>query len=140
MMSCGPLWGSHNLGNGLYLLEGDKIEDQIIVYSTNASKIFGASSGRYVLPLYKNHYDSSGRYKEYVEKAESNRHWIVAKSILVKSKKANYWIINKDFNVDKLNFENRNVDSAIQSKIAGPFTLDEFKIETDELHVNLFLK
>lgn len=35
--SSGTIWGAHNLGNKLTLLEGDKKEDRLIVYCTGYS-------------------------------------------------------------------------------------------------------
>lgn len=135
--SCGrQMWGDNDLGDNFSLLEGDRIEDRIIVYCSGRSG--GACmAGTYIVPVYSRHMDSAGHYVEYVETAKSNDDFIVAKTLLVKDKTANYWIINKDFRID--NCDKINCDSLIQSHVIGPLDKGEFQKKSSELQLNLKL-
>ena len=46
------LWGSRDLGDGLYLIDGDHLEDRVIVYGTNieGNACFG---GEVIIPSIK---------------------------------------------------------------------------------------
>jgi hypothetical protein len=128
------MWGDNDLGDNFSLLEGDRIEDRIIVYCSGRSG--GACmAGTYIVPVYSRHMDSAGHYAEYVETAKSNDDFIVAKTLLVKDKTANYWIINKDFKIDSC--EKINCDSLIQTHVVGPLDKDEFQKKISELKLNL---
>ena len=72
---------------------------------------------------------------EFVDSAKSNDDFIIAKTLLVKDKTANYWIINKDFRID--NCDKINCDSLIQSHVIGPLDKEEFQKKTSELKLNL---
>ena len=133
--NCGrQAWDDNDLGDNFSLLEGDRIEDRIIVYCTGRSG--GACmAGTYIVPVYSRHYDSTGHYAEYVETAKSNDDFIIAKTLQVQDKRANYWIIDKDFSID--NCDKINCDSIIQSHVFGPFDKNEFQQKASELKLNL---
>ncbi|MGB3131997.1 MAG: hypothetical protein WBB26_10010 [Saprospiraceae bacterium] len=128
------MWGDNDLGNNFSLLEGDTVEDRVIVYCSGRSA--GAcTGGTFIVPVYSRHMDSTGQYAEYVETAKSNADYIVAKTLLVKDKTTNYWIINKDFSI--VNCDKINCDSLIQSHVIGPIDKDKFQKKTSELKINL---
>lgn len=130
LYSCGPLWGAHDLGNKLTLLEGDKIEDRIIVYCT------GYSAGACIAgtPVIPSRRDS---VKRYVKNAESNKHWVIVRSIRMQDGEDDYWIISKDFNIENLDCDKIKCDSIIQSYVKGPFKNDEFNKEKSRLEIDL---
>jgi hypothetical protein len=134
------LWGDHPLGNNLSLLEGDSVEDRIIVYSDR--RFLGVCQGGAVavIPLYERQMDSSGHYAEYVEAAISNKKWVIVKTLRMKEKKENYWIISKDFDIEDLDWSKVNCDSILQSHVAGPFNLIEFKNRIKILGIDLDFK
>ncbi len=133
--NCGrQAWGDNDLGDNFSLLEGDRIEDRIIVYCSGRSG--GACmAGTYIVPVYSRHMDSAGHYAEYVETAKSNEDFIVAKTLQVKDKTANYWIIDKGFSIN--NCDKMNCDSLIQSHVIGPLDKNEFQKKTSELKLGL---
>jgi len=137
--SCREMWGDHSLGNNFDLLEGDRKEDRLIVYCTGKSA--GACKGGIpVIPTYANHYDYKGRYAEYIETAKSNKDWIIAKSIQIKNKKENYWIISKKFDIENFNCDKTNCDSIIQSHVTGPLNFIDFQNRITRLNIALNLK
>ncbi len=128
------MWGDNDLGNNFSLMEGDRTEDRIIVYCSGRSA--GACmAGTPIVPVYSRHMDSGGHYAEYVETAKSNDNFIIAKTLQVKDKRANYWIINKDFSI--ANCDKISCDSIIQSHVFGPLDKNEFQKRTSELKINL---
>jgi hypothetical protein len=128
------MWGDNDLGDNFSLLEGDRTEDRVIVYCSGRSA--GACmAGTFIVPSYSRHMDADGRYAEYVETAKSNEEFIIAKTTQLKDKRANYWIINKDFKID--NCDNINCDSIIQSHVSGPLDQSEFQKKTSELKIDL---
>jgi hypothetical protein len=133
-ISCRHMWGDNDLGDNFSLLEGDRIEDRIIVYCSGRSA--GACmAGTPIVPIYSRQFDKDGHYAEYVETAKSNGDFIIAKTLQVKDKKENYWIINKGFSVD--NCTQTNCDSTIQTHVFGPFDQNEFQKKISELKINL---
>ena len=91
-ISCGQLLGDNDLGDNFSLLEGDRPEDRVIVYCSGRS--WGVcTSGTLIVPVYSRHMDKSGRYAEYVESVKSNDDFIIARTIQLKDKAENYWIV-----------------------------------------------
>lgn len=127
----------NDLGNNFSLLEGDKTEDRIIVLC-NGRSAGTCYTGTPVVPIYSRHMDSSGHYAEYVEIAKSNNDFIVAKTLQIKAKRVNYWIINKSFSID--NCDKINCDSIIQLHVLGPFEHNEFQRKASELKIKLQIK
>jgi hypothetical protein len=125
------LWGAHNLGHKFVLLEGDKTEDRVIVYST--VKWGCCHAGIPVIP--PSVYDD---YTSYVDVAKSNHSWIIARSV---NHDANfsYWIINKRFNLDLEKWKDKNCDSIIQKNVYGPYTFESFIKTADSLQVDINL-
>ncbi|MBS0027948.1 hypothetical protein ACTJJ0_04750 [Chitinophaga sp. 22321] len=134
---CG-IWGAHDLGDKLTLLEGDKTEDRIIVYCTDKSGEC-CRGGISVVPSQERHYDTNGNYAEYVLTAKSNEKFVVTKTIQLKDKKENYWVISKGFNIMDLNCDKINCDSIIQSHIIGPLDSNAFENKMKELKIDLTL-
>jgi hypothetical protein len=133
--SCRGAWGDHSLGNNFSLLEGDKTEDRIVVYCTNTSG--GVCNGGIpIVPTYNRQY-RDGKYAEYVKEAKSNENWIAAKTLDIKNKKDNYWIISKNLQTSIANCEKINCDSVIQAHVIGPLTLTEFTKKVKDLKVDL---
>jgi hypothetical protein len=133
-MSCGQLWGDHDLGDNFSLLEGDKVQDRVIVYCSGRS-FDACRGGTAIVPVYSRQFDKDGDYAEFVETAEADDKFIIVRTLKVKDKGINYWIIDKDFKIqdcDKL-----NCDSIIQSKVIGPLDKFEFQAQTEDLNINL---
>jgi hypothetical protein len=131
--SCNSLWGDHRLGKNISLLEGDRREDRIIVYCPHED-VEVCNSGVYLVPTYERHMDN-GRYAEYVEEAKSNKRWVIARSVRVKDKSENYWIIRNS--IKNLDCEKLNCDSILQSHVTGPLTLKEFIDRKKALNIDL---
>ncbi|MBS1761163.1 MAG: hypothetical protein JST23_13680 [Bacteroidetes bacterium] len=131
---------STNLGNGIYLLEGDRVEDRIIVRCSG--KNYGECvSGSYLIPRsYNEHFDKNGHYLEYVENTTSNKKWVIAKTYHIQEKRENYWIINKDFVITDMDCSKANCDSIIQNLVTGPMNLTEFENKKKVLNIELNFK
>ena len=128
--------GSQNLGNKLTLLDGDRVEDRLIVYCTGTSG--GCCfAGIPVVPSNNRRFDSKGRYAEYVTVAASNKNWVLAKTIQVKGKHENYWIISKDFDIKNLDCDKINCDSILQNRVFGPLDSTEFNSKRKTLSIDL---
>lgn len=114
---------STKLGGGIYLLEGDRAEDRIIVKCTGQN-FNECITGDYLIPRsYNDHFDSNGHYVEYVEKVKSNRTYIIATSILVSSNEKRYWIIIKR--------------GRPTIEVLGPLDYNSFNIELKKNNVRL---
>lgn len=130
-ISCGQLWGDNDLGGNFSLLEGDRIEDRVIVYCSgrNAGACTG---GTFIVPAYSRHMDKKGHYAEYVETAKSNDKFIIARTIQLKDETRNYWIVYKD-----LNIENCNDILCDSTKVLGPLNETEFRTKAADLRIEL---
>ena len=127
------MWGDNDLGDNFTLLEGDRVEDRVIVYCSGRS--FGSChAGTPIVPIYSRQF-YNGHYSEYVETAKSNDKFIIAQTVQIQDKKKNYWIINKDFKIECC--DNINVDSIIESKVIGPLDEIEFGTKTADLNIGL---
>lgn len=143
MQSCCALLGSHNLGANFVLLEGDRLEDKVIIYCSN-KKEKCCTGGVYVIPKYENHYNEQGAYAEYVELAKSDGHLIIAKTIQLNNSTESYWIIDKNFELPEKFMdwpleENiaKEFDVLIQSQVMGPMNLDEFNKKLHEINASI---
>lgn len=130
LSSCCDFFGAHDLGNNLTLLEGDKTEDRIIVYCTGKSGGC-CKGGMFVIPSVGN------QYHMYVETAKSNEKWVIARSVQIKDKQQNYWIINKGFSIASLNCDEVKCDSIVQSYVQGPFDIKGFNEKKSQLKIDL---
>ncbi len=137
--SCCEFSGTHGLGSNLAMLEGDRLEDRVIVYCTEKDSRC-CTGGTYVIPTYESHYDIEGRYAEYVETVESNNEWVVARSIQIKDDQKNYWIINKGFELENFDCDIINCDSILQTYVTGPLDYKSFSNKAKELNIDLELK
>ena len=126
------LFGDNKLGENFSLLEGDKIEDRLIVYCT------GKSGGCCYtgVPVIPSQSDSTFSY---VADAISNSKWIIAKTIS-EDMTDSYWIINKDFEVEFQYDDDGEFENIIQSHVTGPLDLSSFQKKKEELEIDLTIK
>lgn len=135
LVSCGSIWGENSLGNKLFLLEGDRKEDRVIVYCSGKGEE-GCKAAIYMVPTYERHY-INGKYAEYVELVKANKYWVIAKSVQLLDKEENYWIISKKFDSEGLNCEESSCEKKLQSYVIGPLDLAKFKNKKKELNITI---
>jgi hypothetical protein len=133
-------YGSHDLGNNFALLEGDRVEDRVIVYCSGKENNC-CTGGTYVIPSFDQHYYPDGTYREYVLKAESTEDWIVAKTKL-KTEEIRYWLIRKNFlsapDIKNSDFEDgEETLELIKKNITGPMTKDQCIQKINELRIEV---
>jgi hypothetical protein len=90
-----------------------------------------------IVPRYSQQFDKNGHYIEYVEIARANKKFIVVRTLELKSKNKNYWIISKDFKLE--NCTSNNCDSIITSHLIGPLEYSVFQKKLSQLKINLSL-
>lgn len=117
-ISCNLAQKDYYLGCNLYIMDGDRVEDRIIVYCTS-NFLNDCYGGIYVVPTYNRHM-KNGKYSEYVENAISNDACVLVKTKQIELDKYNYWIIIKDQKLNNLTRFNLCNDSIIQSYVYGP--------------------
>lgn len=125
LLSNNRVSGDYPLGNNFSLLDGDRKEDRVIVYCTNKEGGI-CYGGIYIVPIYERHMNKDGRYAEYVEDAESDDKWIVAKTYQIFDRRFYYWIIDKSFSLENTDCNTTDCDSIILEHVIGPFSLTEF--------------
>jgi hypothetical protein len=135
--NCG-FYGSHDLGNNFALLEGDRVEDRVIVYCSGKESDC-CTGGTYIVPSFDQHYFPDGTFREYVLQAESTEDWIVAKTKL-ESEEIRYWLIRKNFpfipDLESSDFEDgEETLELIKKNITGPMTKDQFVQKINELRI-----
>lgn len=139
LLSCNlcESFGAHELGKNLVLLEGDHLEDRIIVLcSKKETERKCCTGGSYIIPL-----SYEQKKGQYVDVAESNENWIIAKTIKYsESNKEEYWIIDKGFSLEEIDCYEADCDSIVKSKIAGPLEFEVFNSKVKELDINLNFK
>ncbi len=133
--SCNELWGDHKLGNNFSLLEGDKIQDRVIVYCAPA-EAETCTGGTFVVPTYKRHM-ISGNYAEYVDIAKSNKKYIIVKTVSNMNDEKYFYIIDKEFSLKNLNCDSINCDSIIQAHVIGPMDSVSFQSKRTAINLNL---
>jgi len=123
------LFGDNKLGDNFSLLEGDKTEDNIIVYC------IGNKNGCCVggIPVIPSEEDSLTKY---VLAAKSNNLWIIVKT-MSKNNSEKFWIINKNFSKKFEYDDGGKFYSLIQSNVLGPMNLSKFELKIDSLKINL---
>lgn len=84
------LWGSHSLGNDLYLINWEN-DTKIVVFSKNL-RGNTCYSGSFVIPS-----GPVSTTREYVVDAVSNDNYIIILSLLIDNNKNKYYVISKDF-------------------------------------------
>jgi hypothetical protein len=121
---------SNNLGDNIYVLEGDRKEDRIIVECTGKS--FGdCIAGDYLIPrTYAEHFDN-GEYSEFVDSAKANGDFIIASTVSVKSGTKSYWIIDKK----KKRLDRRN--GGALPFVLGPLDPKAFSRERKKRNIGL---
>ncbi|CAL2055087.1 hypothetical protein [Tenacibaculum sp. 190524A05c] len=120
-VSCEEFEGSYNLGSNVFLIEGDKSEDRIIVYCTKKTKF--CSSGNYIIPISYDNQFHNGKYEEYVKRAISNNNWIIVETYKISTKQKRFWII------DIRNLDKTSAYDQIKSSVFGSYTYKEFMEE-----------
>ncbi len=118
-------FGSYELGSNLVLLDGDRLEDRIIVRCTNRSSGC-CGGGEYILPTYEEHYNLNGKYREYVLQAKSDEKWIIVQTKIIEDDVHRYWFIDKSFSVDSLDCYQVNCSEVILENRFGPFSKSDF--------------
>ncbi|WP_157976302.1 hypothetical protein [Lewinella sp. IMCC34191] len=124
--------GSTALSEELVLLEGDKVEDRVIVEcSTSLPRTRCCVGGAFVVPTYEDHM-IDGKYNEYVESVSTSGKWIIVKTIQkLKNQKRRYWLIDK-------------LPATTQSKngyaLIGPFDEKEIKDTVENLRINILFQ
>lgn len=118
---------SIDLGQQIFLMRGDRPEDGILVICNNRKNYGECISGTYLIPQnYNAHFDSFGKYKEYVSKYAVNDAYVLAATILVNTKESRYWIIDKRRNKAPL--------------VLGPLDKNSFFLEKRSRGIDLQLK
>jgi hypothetical protein len=120
---------NNNLGNNFSLLEGDKIEDRIIVYCTGES-LGSCYSGVPVIP------SREDTLTLYVIEAKSDADWIIAKTKSL-DKTIKYWIVDKRFKMQFEYDDEGKFYESIQKQVNGPYEKDEFNTQLKNSNINL---
>ena len=107
--ACGRLFGILDLGDGVYVLEGDSPEDRIIVYNDQDKFAANIASGKTMIPSY-NYWRSDSIENPYVRDVKYNSRWVLA-TVLHKDT-LTYWILDKE--------------KSLQECVAGPLTKKEY--------------
>ena len=131
--SCGNCksWGDNNLGGELTLLEGDKINDRIIIYCIGRESPKECCTGG--MPVIPSREDE---FVDYIETAKYNDKWIIAKSIGF-DKAEKYWYIDKSFDTSWEYDDGGVFYNRVQNHVFGPFDKTTFSKELKEKNINL---
>jgi len=127
-------FGARNLGNGLALLEGDVVEDRVVIYCIGKS-LGCCRSGVFIIPTYAEHMDTLGNYNEYVTNVSSNQDWIIIETFRKSDEISRFWIINKGFEIEDI--QNDSAESIIRSHTIGPLDASGFETKRMELEIQL---
>jgi hypothetical protein len=126
--SC-SFWDDNNLGNNFSLLEGDKIEDRLIVYCSGRS-LGCCNSGIPVIP------SREDTLNLYVIEAKSNKDWIIVKTKST-DKTIKYWAVDKNFKMKPEYDDGGKFYEFIQTRVIGPFEKNEFEKQLKNKNINL---
>lgn len=113
-----PEWnGSYDLGNNLYVMDWEK-GTKIIVHCSNkrGKTCYGGS------PVIPHNYPREA----YVKSAKANDKWIIVKAIKTENNSTCYYLVDKSFDIEGLDWQKNNCDSIIQSHIKEYFDLKIF--------------
>lgn len=124
-------WGDNNLGGEFTLLEGDKINDRIIIYCIGREKPDDCCTGG--IPIIPSRED---KRVDYIESAKYDNRWVIAKGIHF-DKTISYWILNKDFDTSWEYDDGGIFYNRIQSNVYGPFDELAFFRELEERGVKI---
>ena len=100
------LHGSHDLGDRIYQVDWGK--GSIIVKGIGFSGNT-CVSGYNIIPSNKCQFDSTGRWNEYILKADTINHWVIAKTQTINPHGTKYYILDKQ----KLKEINYNIDDSL---------------------------
>ena len=118
---------SVDLGSHIFLMRGDRAEDGIMVICDKGKSYGACVAGSYLIPQnYNAHFDSTGRYREYVRKYAANKNYVLAATFLIGTKKNRYWIVEKKQN--------------LEVRVLGPFEEDAFSKEKQRRNIDLQLQ
>ena len=118
------------MGDNIYLLEGDRKEDRIIVECTGKS--FGdCIAGTYLIPRNYEQHINNGNYSEFVDSVKANNDYIIAITVSINNDIKKYWIIDKKRN--RLHGTKDN----IHSFILGPLDFNSFSEEKRKNDIRL---
>jgi hypothetical protein len=131
-------YGNKDLGNKFTLFARDNPESHFDIIYCSKYDIGGCITGVTILP------QGDDKYYKYIETAKSNEKWVIAKSILIKDKTEQFWIIDKNFSLDS-KYQNWPLSEKdgiaftqfIQSKVQGPFGIEEFNKKLYELKIRI---
>jgi len=121
-----PSCNSNNLGDNIYLLEGDRREDRIIVECTGKS--FGdCIAGEYLVPAaYEEHF-KNGKYSEFVDSVKADNDHVIATTVSISNGIKSYWII------DKKKKRLRNAKDNPHSFVLGPVDFSSFSKKREKM-------
>ena len=120
--SCCPFIKAEDLGNNFILSEYDNVDRRIIYSKEKCS-----GSGIEIVPM------------TVVEYANNSK-WIIAKSSPTRFKtEYQYWIVDKDFNIELMQDNKSSIDS-LKSHANGPFDSTIFTNKLHSQNINLVLK
>ena len=128
---------SDNLGDNIYLLEGDRREDRVIVQCTGKS--FGdCIAGTYLIPMaYEEHFDKNGDYSKFVDSVKSDNDYVIATTISVSNGIKTYWIIDKKKKRLSGIKEQHPSKNNVHSFVDGPLDLTSFLEEKRKKNIRL---
>ncbi|APD07418.1 hypothetical protein UJ101_01911 [Flavobacteriaceae bacterium UJ101] len=124
-------WGDNNLGGEFTLLEGDKINDRIIIYCIGRENPKDCCTGG--IPIVPSREDKK---VDYIELTKYDDRWIIAKGINF-DKTQGYWIIDKKFDTSWKYDDNGLFYSRIQNHVFGPFDKFIFESELEKRGIKL---
>lgn len=124
-------WGDNNLGGEFTLLEGDKINDRIIIYCIGRKKPKDCCTGG--VPIIPSRED---KLVDYIELAKYDDRWIIVKGINI-DKTESYWIVDKNFDISWEYDDGGIFYNRIQNHVFGPFDKSIFSKELEERRVDI---
>lgn len=125
----------NNLGNNFYIMEGDRMEDKVMVYCTG-NDYTGCYAGIYIVPCHEMHYDSIGLHNSYVIGAAINDDFIAIETYQKSTSDTSYWVVDKSlkFILDTCSFE---CEKLIANYRRGPFERTKFIAYLTEQEIRL---
>lgn len=124
-------WGDNNLGGEFTLLEGDKVDDRIIIYCIGRENPNDCCTGG--IPIIPSREDKKVNY---IESANYNDKWLIAKGIHF-DKTVSYWILNKSFDTSWEYDDGGIFYNRIQSNVYGPYDWVTFTEESEQRGIEL---
>lgn len=118
------LWGSHSLGNNLYMLDWEK-GSKIIVFCSfkRGETCYG---GTPIIP------DTDNTHQMRIKDVAFNTKWIIVKTLYYEDSKELYYIIDKNFPPDSL-----STSDDVRNYIIGPLEIEPFLHELKIKNIRL---